>query len=242
MLTLTTDLTSVTQAIAALRARMQHPIPTAVRHQAGQAIAATWEATAQGLRLPGMTRSVREPAARATVEVTSDGVRVTMPADVVAKVEGGTPAWNMKPGLLHGPKSRVGRTTGLRYNIIPFRHRAEDIPDAALWAALQGIRYVGSEGMRTSLNAPWLLTNQLRGYTWRTGRYTGLRLTAGGAMTFRTVSERSPAASWWYPPRPGTPWAEPVWQWVAEAVTAWWIRAWEEAVFGDAGSGDVGHP
>lgn len=231
MLTITWDMAALTRAVDAWAQRAADAVPDATRRALGGWVAATWEASGQGLPLPGMTRRVRVRPFTAQVDPTADGVRVHIPVDLAAHVEGGTPAWDMKPGLTHGPKSRVGRS-GARYNIIPFRHRAETVPDAVLWALVQGLRHQGTEGARTSLNAPWAgLRHPEQGHTWRTGLYSGMRLARGGLTTWRTVSERSPAAAWWYPARPGTPWAEPVWQWVADAVTAAWLAAWEEQVF-----------
>ena len=225
MLTCHADTRELARLAADLRARAAHPVPVDARHQAGSMVAAVWEASSHGVPLPGLVRPIHHPVT-ATVTTTETGVVIAIPPDDARAVEGGTRAWDMKPGLTHGPKSRVGRH-GSRYTIIPFQHRAADVPSAAVWALLFNARYVDPH-RQTSANAPAVLGS----YTWRTGQFSGIRLGRTGPVTFRTVSTRSPAASWWYPARPGQPWADPVWAYVADAVTSVWVRAWEEAVFG----------
>lgn len=234
MLSLTVDWGALDTTVDAWVTHAADPLDPAVRQGLGGMVAATWEATGGGLVLPGMTRAVHQPQVPVHVQADGDGVTVAIPEAVADQVEGGEAAWDMKPGLLHGPKSRVGRQG--RYNRIPLRHQAASIPSGAALAAVMGQRFIDTV-RQTSHNAPWLVTNALAGYTWKTGRYTGLMATTAGPITIRTVSARSPAASWWYPARAGTPWADPVWRYVERAVTDAWITAWEVNTFGPARGG-----
>lgn len=79
------------------------------------------------------------------------------------RIEEGTTAWDMKPGLLGGPRARRSKK-GHRYNIIPvgFPKRGGLI-DTTLGLAI---------------------------------------MQAHGISPFRTVSDLSPASSWWYPAWP----------------------------------------
>lgn len=142
--------------------------------------------------------------------------RVVATHKVAADLEHGKPAWDMKPGLLAGPKARVN-AKGQKYNVIPFRHRTpqgatvnshfgampKDIHQAAKMLKEKG-RLKG-----TDLRHPALVHRFVKGdgavtdYQHKSGRYEGM-MKKGGAgqhsyQTFRVVSENSDPNSWWHP-------------------------------------------
>lgn len=88
--------------------------------------------------------------------------RIAVSAPAALQAETDRPAWDMKPGLLAGPKARRGKKG--RYNVIPLGFRGGGYVE----------RPLGLSGREDY-----------------------------GVSPFRTVSDRSPANSWWYPARPG---------------------------------------
>lgn len=91
----------------------------------------TWIQAVSGRKLPGMTRSINDDKyAKAlntgqSIQLPQMFHAVVMPynyAESAEQVEKGIPAYDMKPNLLNGPKSRVTKDGKGRYNIVPFRH------------------------------------------------------------------------------------------------------------------------
>jgi hypothetical protein len=90
-----------------------------------------WRSAVSGSVLPGMHRAVNDDKYAAALN-TGDSIRlpaafqaIVLPvgyADGVNRVEEGYPAYDMKPGLLNGPKSRPLKDGSGRYNTVPFRH------------------------------------------------------------------------------------------------------------------------
>lgn len=133
-----------------------------------------------------------------------DGVVVNT-APYAAALEYGLPPFDMKPYLLASKKARVGKR-GQRYLRVPFRH---GIPGTATMQAMPpeiyrqvrrlkpGQRLGESDIGRRSKLTP------AGGYTWTTGPYSGMVKTGRARhtqyMTFRTVSDNSPASAWWHP-------------------------------------------
>lgn len=206
------DLRRWVQALAA-------PWPAAAHAAAGEVVREVWTAVATGLVVPPLTAPVHAPAMAESLQVTVDAQGATVTADPATLPPDRAPR-DLKPALLHGPKSRIGRTTGLRYNIIPLRHDAAMLPTAVMAALVAGTPVTTLEGIRSKIlhgGAPVLAYQPASGhwtaathYTWRTGLYTGMRLGTHpaypvGPVTFRTVSERSPAGSWWVPGRAAPP-------------------------------------
>lgn len=214
----------------------------------GGYIANTWEAAAYGMMLPGMTRPVNWPAYAETIEHHQRGeLEVVVYADA-AMTEAATrarPAWDMKPGLLSGPKARTSKS-GHRFNVIPLRHKFENLSTPAIMALVNNVRNYASElGRRSKIlptgsmvrtnpsgqyNKTGPLTIPVSHYTWKTGHESGIRLTMNGPVTFRTVSDRSDPASWWYPAKPENPIIEAVWNQVRDEIEEWIFTAWMEAI------------
>jgi hypothetical protein len=240
---LTLDVTGMATLRGYVQALSQ-PLPPEAHAQAGAVVQTVWQQAATGLVLPPMTQPINTPklAEAVQMQVSAEGVTVSAPDDLMPHDR---PAWDMKPGLVHGPHARMGKQG--RYNRIPFHHDAKTLPSHIVQSLIAGQSITSLEGIRSKIlngGHPVLAYQPGSGtfavvshYTWQTGLYTGMRLGMHphygvGPVTFRTVSERSPAASWWYPAKPGTPWAGPVWEAVEEAVVAAWVAAWEVQVFG----------
>lgn len=192
-----------------------------------------WESAAYGIQLPGMTRTVHDPAYAASITMRQEGQLsgVVASSDPMrdARAQDDQPPWDMKPGLLHGPKSRETQPRRgdpvHRFNIIPMRHRAGNVSQEALWALLNNVRnFQPRDVPRPAKFTPAGV------YVHRAAREAGIRLGRGGPVTFRTVSDRSPAASWWYPARVANPIADAVWNLLeAETEAALWA-AWAAAL------------
>ncbi len=192
-------------------------------------LANTWEGAAYGLKLPGMTRAVRDPQYAASIDYRQHGL---LAAEVGsddpirdARAQDYVESWDMKPRLLGGPKARktVDRPNhpAHRFNIIPIRHRAETVSQEALWALINNVRNFQPR------DVPRLAKFTPAGvYVHRAALEAGIRMGRSGPVTFRTVSERSPAASWWYPARPANPIAQAVWDLLADEAEAALIAAW----------------
>ena len=172
--------------------------------------AALWQRAATGLRLPRMTRGVHWAAWAASVHIgqpVAGQITISADAGMTEQAVTARPSWDMKPGLLNGPHAKTGKH-GTRYNRIPFGH-PHPSPEAQ-HALAQGLSYQTWIGMRSKITPGGR-------YTWRTGTESGIRRGRNGhAVTYRTVSSRSPAGSWWYPALPANPVLESVWDAVAE--------------------------
>ncbi len=218
---------------------LQAPLPSEAHAAAGAVVQQVWQAAATGTVMPPMAKPFTNAALAASVTVEASGNGAVVRADASAMPDAGTPARDMKPGLLHGPKSRIGKHG--RYNIIPIRHNAASVPSHILQEfvgtgtvrSLEGIRSKILNGGRpvVAYHAGSKTFQVVSHYTWQTGLYTGMRMGLHkdypvGPVTFRTVSERSPAASWWYPAKPGIPLLDAVVQasepLVAEVYRQWW--------------------
>lgn len=238
------DTSSLTRLINSLNP--DYTVVGTTLYEAGQIISGTWQAAATGTKLPGMTRAVNQPEyansidfhMRGELELVVEGDNAT-----TQKIEGGHGAFDMKPKLLSGPHARTG-ADGTRYNIIPFRHNPANLSQAALTALIQDLHsFKTNIGRRSKLvNGTAQMTAQgnyvSRGglrvpanhYTWTTGPESRIRNTQSGPVTWRTVSDKSNPASWWYPSVAQNPIVEAVWDYVKNDVEEAVIRAWWEAV------------
>lgn len=90
-----------------------------------------WEESVSGKMLPGMVRAVHEPEYAKSLSTGKalhfpelfHGVVIPVGAqDIVDRVEEGYSSFDMKKGLLNGPKSRPLKDGQGRYNTVPFRH------------------------------------------------------------------------------------------------------------------------
>lgn len=202
-------------------------------------VANTWEAAADGAKLPGMTRTVNWPQYAATIRHNLQGeFNATVSADssMTEKATEPRSAWDMKPGLLAGPHARLTKGPNPhRYNVIPFQHKAENLSNEAVTALLQGIRNFRSQtGRRSQLSPIGQVAPQggpLGPYTWATGQESGIRMGRSGPVTFRVVSDKSNPSSWWYPARPANPMVDAVWMLVEEDVADIVADGWAEALF-----------
>jgi len=209
----------------------------AAMEMAGIDLANTWEGAASGLMLPGMTRAVHDPTYAASIDYRQLGILEVQVAsqDPVrdARAQDYAEPWDMKIGILHGPKARTTAAhpgqSPHRYNIIPIRHRAETVSTEALWALVQNLTHFDPQ------DVPRLAKFTPAGvYVHRAALEAGIRLGANGPVTFRTVSDRSPASSWWYPARVANPIADSVWTLFAAPIEADLVAAWTAAILGGA--------
>ncbi len=90
-----------------------------------------WIGAVSGSVLPGMTRAVNDDDYKRalsdaqSMRFASPFQVVIMPTshlDAVKRIEDGYSQFDMKPGLLNGPKSRQTKDGKGRYNVVPFRH------------------------------------------------------------------------------------------------------------------------
>lgn len=96
-------------------------------NRAASYIRDVWGRAVQGEVLPGMRGPVVNDEYYESL-YTGDSLQLYTPLHgavistyaEIERIERGYPSWDMKPGLLAGPSSRVGRHG--RYNVIPFRH------------------------------------------------------------------------------------------------------------------------
>ena len=136
-------------------------------------------------------------------------------SDSMNWIEDGFPGYDMKPGLLNGPKSRVNKQ-GKRYNIVPFRHKpfgkaggssnstraklqnelSATIKKYGLDQIIKDSNNRALEGRVKSLTNKGLLPN-LQGLTKYQKRYKSVIQST--YMTFRVVSENSSPSSWIHP-------------------------------------------
>lgn len=91
----------------------------------------TWISAVTGTLLPGMMRQVNDDVYAKSL---STGESMSFPApfygvvmpinadEIIDRIEDGYGSYDMKPGLLNGPKSRPTADGLGRYNIVPFRH------------------------------------------------------------------------------------------------------------------------
>jgi hypothetical protein len=240
---LTLDITGMSDLQAFARA-LSAPFPAEAHAEAGAVVQQVFQQAATGTVMPPMTQAVHKPDLAASVRVTPDAQGVIVSADA-SLMPSGTAARDMKNGLLHGPHSRMGRHG--RYNIIPMRHDASSLPSGIAQQLVNGGTVTSLDGIRSKIlngGAPVLAFHAASGtfqvvshYTWQTGLYTGMRIGMhpqypAGPVTFRTVSERSPAASWWYPAKPGQPLMAAVWQASQSLVQSVYTQWWEARLHG----------
>lgn len=208
-------------------------IEAAVTRAAGY-VQATWQQAVMGVAaVPGMKpikqsinirRLYADSIKLANQLRSATGIsQMVIATDKIAeKLENGTGPWDMKPMLLGGAKSRMGKHG--RYNIIPFRHGTgsnhahnnnfptmpQDIYKQArqLKASVaQGnkIKWGGKLAGTEQKYAPG--HNQTSGYAHKSGRFEGMvrvekmynAATQSQYLTFRVVSDASPGGSWIHP-------------------------------------------
>ncbi len=196
-------------------------------------LANTWEGAASGIKLPGMTRTVNDPVYAASIDYRQFGVLEmevgSKDPGRDAKAQDYVEPWDMKYPLTHGPKSRATlprRNNPVhRFNIIPIRHQAASVSQDALWALLANLRNFQPRDMpRMAKFTPAGV------YVHKAALEAGIRMGRGGPVTFRTVSEKSPAASWWYPAKSANPIAEAVWDLLGDAIEAGVLAGWIAAL------------
>jgi hypothetical protein len=203
----------------------------AAADDAARFVQATWQQVVMGaMSVPGVDElQVNVGLRRAYAESIVLAERLNIPQagqlrrkiiathNAAMDLEQGKGAWDMKPGLLNGPKARVTKK-GKKFNIIPFRHRTtsgatgnqhfsgvmpKDIHQAAKMLK-QGQRLTGTERKYPALNKVFTKPDGTIGrYHHKSGIYEGMKKSGGKGQgsyqTFRIVSEDSDPNSWWHP-------------------------------------------
>lgn len=101
-------------------------------HEAGVMVEEVLKAALNGTVIPGMTSTVKRPDLAGAVQRSDLGLfefSVEAPSDV-ASIENGKAPYDMKPGMINGPRSRPLKDGTGRYNIIPFKHNLDELPEA----------------------------------------------------------------------------------------------------------------
>lgn len=176
--------------------------------------------------------------------------RIAATKKIAEQLEHGTGPWDMKPMLLGGPKSRVGKNG--KYNIIPFRHGTSDSysPNSNFTPMPKNVYRQARElkasvkqgnamkwGGRLPAQGP-AGQNKTTGYQHKNQIHEGMvriektyrAATQSQYMTFRVVSERSAAGSWIHPGYEAHN--------IAQGVAAFCKPAVEQMI-GDAAAADI---
>lgn len=194
-------------------------------------VQATWQQVVMGngdvssLREISINHTLRDTYARSIViRKRSEFARQVMAtARIAGDIENGKAPWDMKPMLLNGPKARVSKS-GVKYNIIPFRH---GIPSAnsnshyqrmpkEIYKEVKGLKVgqkissknlaLRSHVLNMNLQTGQALSEPVR-YTHKASIHEGMTKVKDNSgkskgnmyLTFRRVSENSDPQSWWHP-------------------------------------------
>jgi len=205
------------------RVRMVREFPETKRAllRSAQLVEGTWKRKAvelQARRLEEYVKSIR-------VVSTGDlSYRVENSGDI--SVEDDVPPYDLKPGLLKGPKAKQGKTS--TYNTVPFGHKTKDMGDAGVLAdakkleqsvvveqnADRGRRYRWRGRLRSVPDDRRTKQTPVGKYMHKSPKYAGLVRMKGDQglkqkyssyNTFRRVSTNSDPASWWHPGFAGKP-------------------------------------
>jgi hypothetical protein len=184
---------------------------------ATQYVRDVWVAAVNGTVLPGMSGPVNDDAYAKSL-ATGESMKfpaflhgVVMPINYdegVDRIENGFGAFDMKTGLLNGPKSRPTADGKGRYNIVPFRHFTPQsnsaisvkmrMPDEVYNSAKRLKRSVPDANGRMqwgqSLDWDAPPATSWAGYTHQSSIYDGMYRVGGEKhtqyLTFRRVSTR----------------------------------------------------
>lgn len=122
------DLSSVIDAVnssaANLQVALNHGLVEATRY-----VRDVWVSAVSGNVLPGMNKAIHDEVYAKSL-TTGESMSFPTPYEAIIapigydvnRIENGYPAFDMKPGLLSGPKSRETADGRGRYNTVPFRH------------------------------------------------------------------------------------------------------------------------
>jgi hypothetical protein len=171
----------------------------------------TWQAAVSGAQLPGMTGGVSDDAYAAALGSPQSlqypyngdpfqGRIVMANRRLGERYEEGSGRYDMKPGLLGGPKSKIGKH-GQRYNTVPFTHGAPGgrgrgavgppMPPA-IYALARGLSHGESLKLPPRLTQLGIKTSSA-GYRWKVSPFQGITKTGTSGkptyMSFRRVSE-----------------------------------------------------
>ncbi len=221
-------------------------------HDSGVLVAEVVTLALNGVVIPGMTKSIHDEQAARGVERHDLGLlefSVTAP-DMVSQYERGKDPWDMKPDLINGPRSRPLKDGKGRYNIIPFKHNEDELPqavaDMSSGLSLSSVigHYIDGEGKTrnryewgsntgdTSEFTPIVTKPQIGGmerpYTHKASVHSNMYKFSNGLVTFRAVSSRSHQASWWHPAEPENPIMKSVEDVVTPLIEARLNAAWRE--------------
>lgn len=195
------------------------PLVNQAVHGIAQATAARWIEAVQRAKLWSGEKDAYAKTIRWSMPTPYSAV-VETDYRYAADIENGRPPRDLKMMLNTSMKVRVSKT-GMRYLIIPFRHNANTVPQAAKSMSLSTIT---GHGRRLSGTGAWSLKTQApatvrqRSYNWgdrlsgdgvaknqqgmvRMNTATGAGKKSSAYLTFRVMSEKS--KGWIIPAQPG---------------------------------------
>lgn len=212
---------------------------------ATQYIRDVWVSAVSGSVLPGMVRPVNDDQYAKSLS-TGESMRfpsflygVVMPInydDGVDKIENGFSSFDMKPGLLNGPKSRPTANGKGRFNTVPFRHYTPQA-NSSISVNLKMPTDVYSQAKRLQRSMPdengkmkwgqsldWDAPPAMSwtGYTHQSSISQGMYRIGSTQqtqyLTFRRVSSKSIPNSWIHPGLSANPLVEAVYQYTMPQV------------------------
>lgn len=200
-------------------------------------VQSVWSAAALGHTLPGMTHPVND---QKYAESISDASALEYPwsgdpfaGRVIAldgaradRYEHGYAAFDMKPGLLHGPNAKPTKDGGM-YNVVPFVHAGPGAYTGQKGRALPSEVYALASALHTrqrvklpgelsgwGMRAKLPVGGMRAAYSWKASPYESMvrvhRDQHTTMLTFRAVSDNSDPDSWWHPGMDPNPVAESV--------------------------------
>lgn len=223
---------------------------------AAQFVRDTWVSAVTGTILPGMTKAVNEDK---YAQALSTGESLSFPAplyglilpinadQIVSRVEDGYGPYDMKPGLLNGPKSRATKDGKGRFNTVPFRHYTPNtnspisvglkMPNDVYGQAKKLTRTTqnpdGSINWGESLDWDKIQRTSWTGYQHANDIYHNMYRVGYQKhtqyVTFRRVSTNSKPSSWWHPGVSGNPVTEAVYNYCMPQVEEMLMKTAEKA-------------
>ena len=156
---------------------------------AGTFVRDKWKQAVDGQKLPGMKKAIHDDAYHKAITMvrnnTPQGISILVGPfgyDRAETIERGLPAYDMKPNLLNGPKSRALKNGQGRYNIIPFRHYAPSSTSGgstAISVRMQMPKSIYDQAKRLVRSVPNATTGKIDwGQSLRVGQMGGINPTS----------------------------------------------------------------
>ncbi len=139
-----------------------------------------------------------------SLEVTRESLAVvlTLRGPLANRIEQGTPAFDMKPGMLKSPKAKSSRGGGT-YLDIPMRHRVTERGSGTKVPKSMRGMVKAAAGRVVKGGRPETLFKEKKGEIQQAMKVSAAAAGMAEAKTFRRVSHNSPKDSWMYPNKEG---------------------------------------